>query len=105
MLLRCLNQYARDEAWSLSSTTWTPCSNWLSVLPYFMKAANWRKALRMKSGRVRQSRKRISEGWTSMSLLEVNKINSYYGDSHILFRSEEQTSELQTLMRISYAVF
>src|SRR5690606_12936978 len=49
-----------------------------------MKAANWPKARRTKSAGIRRSRLPTSEGWT-MSLLEVDKINSYYGDSHILF--------------------
>src|SRR3546814_173964 len=50
-----------------------------------MKAVNWRKALRTKSVAIPPYRQHISEGWTSMSLLEVDKINSFYGDSHILF--------------------
>src|SRR3546814_17441464 len=62
-----------------------PCSSWRSESLYFMKAANWRKAHPTRFGSIRQSRQHISEGWTSMSLLAVENINSYYGDSHILF--------------------
>src|SRR3546814_1606075 len=96
---RYLNRFARAAAWSSSSTTWMPCSSWRSESLYFMKAANWRKAHPTRFGSIRQSRQHISEGWTSMSLLEVENINSYYG------RSEEHTSELQSLMRTTYAVF
>src|SRR3546814_6209559 len=47
-------------------------------------------------------------GATTAPMLAVEDLTSGYGDSQVLFgmsRSEEHTSELQSLMRISYAVF
>src|SRR3546814_1021331 len=35
----------------------------------------------------------------------IDKGHAYAADGHVLFRSEEHTSELKSLMRISYAVF
>src|SRR3546814_18431810 len=45
--------------------------------------------------------------YNNASGAEVKKLESsgYYADSYWLARSEEHTSELQSLMRISYAVF
>src|SRR3546814_3489022 len=51
----------------------------------------------MRSTAFRLIRKGTQEPWRG-TLCTV-------GDEHYLFRSEEHTSELQSLMRISYAVF
>src|SRR6185312_792466 len=48
------------------------------------KAASWPRAVRTRSAAIRMSRRPIWGGWT-MSLLEIDRINSFYGDSHILF--------------------
>src|SRR3546814_4240341 len=50
-----------------------------------MKEPNWLKAHPMRSAAIHPCRPHTWEAWTKMSLLEVEKINSYYGDSHILF--------------------
>src|SRR3546814_6927688 len=50
-----------------------------------MKDADWRQARRTRFGSIRPCRQHISEGWTRISLLEVENISSYDGDSHILF--------------------
>src|ERR1700689_3831443 len=64
----------------------TRSSNSPSVSRYFTKADCSRKARRTKSSATRRCRTPISEACgTSMSLLEVEAINSFYGDSHILF--------------------
>ncbi len=50
------------------------------------RAGCWPTARRTRSSATRRCRTPISEGCgTSMSLLEVDGINSFYGDSHILF--------------------
>src|SRR3546814_1267737 len=43
--------------------------------------------------------------WQGFPLLETTAITMLGGILGVLFRSEEHTSELQSLMRISYAVF
>ena len=54
--------------------------------PCCRKAACWSKARRRRSRATPRCRKPISAECTvRMSLLEVNGLNSYYGDSHILF--------------------
>src|SRR3546814_1106914 len=46
------------------------------------------------------------EAWlTKDEILERYLSNAYFGDNCYGLRSEEHTSELQSLMRISYAVF
>src|SRR3546814_2261848 len=44
-------------------------------------------------------------GCGSVMTIEERTLPSMIGCSHLSFRSEEHTSELQSLMRISYAVF
>src|SRR5579872_6172931 len=65
--------------------TWTRCSNWRSASPCSTRAPCWPKARRTRSSATRQYRTPIWEGCASMSLLELDAVNTFYGDSHILF--------------------
>src|ERR1700739_2070527 len=66
--------------------TWTRSSNSPSGSRFCTKVRCWRKAIRRTSSANMRYRTPISEACgTSMSLLEVDSINSFYGDSHILF--------------------
>src|SRR3546814_3702144 len=48
---------------------------------------------------------RLSRRWGLIARAGANRYLGDAGDSPIVERSEEHTSELQSLMRISYAVF
>src|SRR6185312_913290 len=74
--------------------TWTRCSSSPSASPCCRKAACSSRARRTRSRATPRCRRPTSaastkrsrhERETAMSLLEVSGLNSYYGDSHILF--------------------
>src|SRR3546814_9533755 len=85
-----------------------PCSSWPTKSPFFTTEISLRKALPKKFSPTKRCRKRISEAWKNHEFAR----SQWY--QYLLwrfayfvrrFRSEEHTSELQSLMRISYAVF
>src|SRR3984957_16439584 len=59
--------------------------SWPNASPFCTRGVCWRKARRMKSNATRRCRTPISEECASMSLLELDGVNTFYGDSHILF--------------------
>src|SRR5689334_11819628 len=66
--------------------TWTRSSNWPSASRFFTTAGCWPTARRSRSSKARPCRTPTWEACgNAMSLLEVESINSFYGDSHILF--------------------
>ena len=77
---------ARAARWCWSSTTWTRCSISPSASPCCTKAACWPKERPSEI----QANSFVQDAYLGgrarrMSLLEVEGLNSYYGDSHILF--------------------
>src|SRR3546814_7326503 len=49
--------------------------------------------------------RKFTEGWSSWRVSTMGLLNMGQGEGSQIIRSEEHTSELQSLMRISYAVF
>src|SRR5271156_4857853 len=60
-------------------------SSWPSGSPFCTKAACWPTAPRSRSRATSRCRTPISGGCMNTSLLELDRVNAYYGDSHILF--------------------
>src|SRR3546814_1790964 len=87
----------------LSDTTWTEAAHWIAGAP---PATKFRCTA--------QSRYRQPAQACEMEVRDDGSLCARFaqpqravtpGQSLVLYRSEEHTSELQSLMRISYAVF